>query len=218
MKWKPDFLLHIILLYVVISGFTFWLPIIRGLFDGSSYIWSGWLGIGGKGIYGDYWLLLFFVAVLLSVVYMGWRGAQKPFHWLLLIWLLLLVIESSAMLYSTETIYFKGDTLGTEFAVGKILFPLDLLFLCLSCIWIIRDLKKKSSKKKILWIRTNRTLLTIFFFIFPLQLLTLRLLDYDQFGVMLTLFQWIVFNAALYPWQSFYKRKSPEQRPGPYYF
>ncbi|MBS4196588.1 hypothetical protein [Lederbergia citri] len=212
MKKRSNFLLRLILLYVMVSGFTFWLPIIRGFFDGSSYTWSGWLGIGGSGIYGDYWLLFLFVSVLLSVIFLGWRGAQKPFHWLLLIWLLLLIIESASMFFSTETIYFKGDTLGTEFAIGNILFPIDILFLCLATIWIIRDFKKKRPKEKIPWMKSNRVMLIIFLLIFPLQLITLRVLDYDQIGVILTLFQWIILNLSFYPYKN--KTKSPEQSPG----
>ncbi|MCJ8008746.1 hypothetical protein ACFFF5_09030 [Lederbergia wuyishanensis] len=214
MKWRPDILLHFILAYVMMSGFMIWLPIIRGLFDGTAYTWSGWLGIGGNGILGDYWLLLIFASILLSVIYLGWRGAQKPFHWLLLIWLFLLVVESAAIFFSNETIYFKGDTLGTQFDAGKIIFPIDLFFLSMSCFWIYRDLKKKRHKGQLSWTKNNRMMLIIFFLIFPLQLITLRFLDYDQLGVFLTLFQWLILNIAFYPWRSFYKIKSPEQRPG----
>lgn len=37
MAWKPGKLLHLIMIYVILSGITFWLPATRGLFDGSSY-------------------------------------------------------------------------------------------------------------------------------------------------------------------------------------
>ncbi|MCR2823753.1 hypothetical protein [Lederbergia panacisoli] len=217
-QWRPDTLLHVILVYVMASGFTFWLPIVRGIFDGSSYTWSVWLGFDGIGIHGDYWLLLIFTVMLVFVIYLGWRGAQKPFHWLLLSWLILLVIESGTMFFSQETIYFKGETLGTEFAIGKVIFPIDLLFLILSSIWVIRNVKKTRSKKKIAWRKENRILLTAFFIVFPIQLITLRFFDhniiFDQVGVALTMLQWLLLNLAFYPWQSIYKIKSPGHHPG----
>ncbi|CAH2714810.1 hypothetical protein BACCIP111895_01986 [Neobacillus rhizosphaerae] len=206
MEWKPDRLIRLILLYVMLSGLTYWLPIIRGLFDGPSYSWSGWMGIGGTGIGGQYWLLLILGSLLTSVVFLGWRGARKPFHWLLLTWFILLVIESGSWFFSTETIHFKGDTLGVDFSLKKIIFPFDVLFLVLVCLWIIRNLRSASSLPSPTWKRLNRNLLILFFCLFPLQLILLRFLDhdkiFDQIGVILTIFQWLLLNLSFYPWQS----------------
>ncbi|WP_193747804.1 hypothetical protein [Neobacillus niacini] len=53
MEWKPDRLLHLILIYVMLGGFTFWLPVSRGLIDGHTYSWSGWMEIGGTEVGGQ---------------------------------------------------------------------------------------------------------------------------------------------------------------------
>lgn len=104
MERKSDMLLHFILIYVILSGLTYWLPTIRGLIDGPSYSWSGWLGIGGSGVGGHYWLLLIFTTLMISVVFCGWRGIHKPFRWLLLTWCTLLVIESGTWFFSSEEV------------------------------------------------------------------------------------------------------------------
>lgn len=206
MEWKPDRLLHLILIYVMLSGFTFWLPVSRGLLDGQSYSWSGWMGIGGTGVGGQYWLLLIFTALMTTVVFLGWRNAQKPFHWLLLTWFMLLVIESGSWFFSSETVHLKGDTLGTDLSLGKVIFPLDLLFLALSFVWVIRDMRLNRPPHFLLWIRVNRNLLILFFCLLPLQFIVLRFFDhykiFDQIGVILTIFQWILLNLSFYPWQT----------------
>lgn len=205
MEWRPGKLLHLILVYVILSGITFWLPVTRGLFDGSSYSWSGWMGIGGSGIGGQYWLLLIFSALMVLVVFLGWRGAKKPFHWLLLIWFALLATESGSWFFSAEEIRFKGDTLGADLSLGNIIFPLDLFFLVLSCIWIIRDLRSARPHQIPSWKRTNRVLLAAFFIILPLQFIILRFFDdyivFDQVGVIVTMCQWVLLNLSFYPWK-----------------
>ncbi|WP_286228458.1 hypothetical protein [Neobacillus mesonae] len=206
MELKPDRLLHLILIYVMLSGFTYWLPTIRGLFDGPSYSWSSWMGIVGTGIGGQYWLLLIFTALMTTVVILGWRNIHKPFRWLLLTWFMLLVIESGSWFFSSETVYLKGDTLGLDLSLGKVIFPFDILFLSLSCVWIIRDLKSKHSPHRPSWKRLNRNLLILSSSLLPLQFIFLRFFDnykiLDQIGVFLTIFQWILLNLSFYPWKT----------------
>jgi hypothetical protein len=206
MEWKPDKLLHVILIYVIFSGFTYWLPTIRGLFDGPSYSWSGWMGIGGTGVGGQYWFLLMLTALMTTAVFFGWRGIHKPFRWLLLIWFILLVIESGSWFFSTETVQLKGDTLGIELSLGKIIFPFDILFWSLSCLWLIRNIRSNHPHQSPSWTRLNRNLLLMFFCLLPLQFIFLRFFDhnkiFDQMGVFLTIGQWILLNLSFYPWKS----------------
>ncbi|MFC5529520.1 hypothetical protein [Cohnella yongneupensis] len=205
MAWKSSKLLHLILMYVMLSGITFWLPVTRGLFDGSSYTWSGWMGIGGTGIDGQYWLLLMFTALMTSVVFLGWRGARKPFHWLLMIWFILLVTESGSWFFSPESVHLQGDTLGTDLSLSKVIFPFDVLFLTLSCVWISRDIRSKREPQPPAWNRVNRMLLILFFSILPMQFILLGFFDsnilFDQIGVILTILQWILLNLSFYPWR-----------------
>ncbi|GHH99732.1 hypothetical protein AM1BK_32750 [Neobacillus kokaensis] len=169
------------------------------------------MGLNGSGVGGDYWILLIFVFLMISVVFLGWRGIRVPFRFVLVIWFLLLTVESGSWFFSAESVHFKGDTLGFDVPFGKIIFPFDLLFLILSIVWIIRDSRNNfrftlPSMKKI-----NRILLILFFCLFPFQLLLFRILDYsvifDEIGVFLTIFQWILLNLSFYPWKSSKKNK-----------
>lgn len=195
LKRKRDVLLHIILIYVILSGITYWLPTTRGLFDGTSYTWSGWMGISSTGTGGYYWLLFIFTTLLISVVYLGWRGYYKLFRWLLLLWFIILVMESGSWFFLADNVQVKGDTLGydTSLPVGKIVFPVDVLFLCLACIWIVRDIRRKHTRSTPIWIKLNRNLLILFLCILPIQFIILRFFDeqliFDQIGVILTIFQ-----------------------------
>lgn len=215
MKQKRDVLLHIILIYVILSGITYWLPTTRGLFDGTSYTWSGWMGISSTGTGGYYWLLLIFTTLLISVVYFGWRGYYKLFRWLLLLWFIILIMESGSWFFLADDVQVKGDTLGydTSLPVGRIVFPVDVLFLLLACIWIVRDIRRKHIRNTPIWIKLNRNLLILFFCILPIQFIILRFFDeqliFDQIGVLLTIFQWFLLNLSFYPWktQSFEENK-----------
>lgn len=204
---RPNKLLHVILIYVILSGITYWLPTFRGLFDGSSYEWGGWMGAGGKGVGGDYWLLLLFTVILVTTVILGWRGIHKPFRWFLLAWFIIIIVQSGFWFFA-DSVQIKGDTFNYSFSmpIGKIVFPVDLLFFVLALIWIVRDIKLKKSVRFTSWNKTNRNLLILFFCLVPVQFVLLRFFDHveitDQIGVILTVFQWFLLNLSLYPWKT----------------
>ena len=85
MPWKPDRILVALLAWTSLTTLVFWLPLVRGAFDGTSYQWA--LGrLGGAGVGGDYWLPVLGSAFAIATLTLGWRGARPPFHWLLLAW------------------------------------------------------------------------------------------------------------------------------------
>ena len=87
--WKPDRILKVILIWTVVTMLLVWLPLVRGVMDGESYQWgaSFWgKQFSGSGVRGDYWLLIVRALVGITILYLGWRGANQPFHWLLLLW------------------------------------------------------------------------------------------------------------------------------------
>src|ERR1044072_6355926 len=51
-----DRLLQGLLLWTALTTLVFWLPLVRGLFDGVTYQWGGF-GFSGRGTDGDYWFV-----------------------------------------------------------------------------------------------------------------------------------------------------------------
>lgn len=202
MEWKPDRLLKALLVYVGLSMIWIWLPLVRGLMDGPSYTWGWSPQIGGRGIGGDYWLLVLAAGFGLALLYLGWRGARPPFPWLLLTWQLSLLGQSIPLGLAGATL--EGETLGIRIPVGWIPALLDTLFLLLAAVWVARRRKSGRAPAPPPWAPANRRLFAIFIGLLPIQFVLLRLGEphglSDQIGVMLTLIQLGLLNAALYPW------------------
>jgi hypothetical protein len=122
MIWKPDRLLRAILIWTMLTLIIVWLPLVRGLMDGDSYQWgnSFWgMQIGGSGVGGDYWLLVVQAILGIAVLYLGWRGAQQPFHWLVLLWLIPLAVQACYNAFTSPDDYrFRGDTLGVDVSLA----------------------------------------------------------------------------------------------------
>jgi len=208
MAWKPDRLLKAILIWTVLTLIIVWLPLVRGLMDGASYQWgnSAWgFQFGGRGLGGDYWFLLLQAAFGLILLYLGWRGARQPFHWLLLLWHIQLALQSIYNSWTSPEDYrFKGDTLGVDISlawVGPLLFG---GFALLSIWWVVRDIKSGQQRTAPQWTLTNRVLLLIAVSLLPIQFVLLRFGPQhgpaDQAGVILTMLQWVIINLGLFPW------------------
>ena len=208
MAWKPDRLLKAILIWTVLTLIIVWLPLVRGLMDGDSYQWgnSAWgFQFGGRGLGGDYWFLLIQAAFGLVLLYLGWRGARQPFHWLLLLWHIQLALQSIYNSWTSPEDYrFKGDTLGVDISlawVGPLLFG---GFALLSIWWVLRDIKSGQQRTAPQWTLANRVLLLIAVSLLPIQFVLLRFGPQhgpgDQAGVILTMLQWVLINLGLFPW------------------
>lgn len=208
MPWKPDRLLKAILIWTMLTLIIVWLPFVRGLMDGNSYQWANsfWgKQIGGSGVHGDYWLLLVQAVVGIAVLYLGWRGARQPFHWLLLLWLIPLAVQACYESFTAPEEYrFRGDTLGIDVSlawVGPLLYG---GFALLAIVWVVRDLKSGRETVSPEWTRLNRAFLTIALVLLPIQFVLLRFGEQhgprDQVGVILTMLQWVLINLSFVPW------------------
>ncbi len=192
----------------MITLLVVWLPLVRGLMDGESYQWANsfWgFQLGGRGLHGAYWVLVLQAAFGITLLYLGWRGAQQPFHWFLLLWHIPLGVQATYdAISSPEDYRFRGDTLGVDVSlawVGPLLFG---GFALLSILWVIRDLGRGRERAVLQWNRANYILLLIAVSLLPIQFLLLRFGEphgtTDQMGVILTMLQWVLISLGLFPW------------------
>ena len=206
--WKPDRILKAILIWTAVTMILVWLPLVRCLMDGESYQWgrSFWgMQFEGSGLRGDYWLLVVQALLGTTLLYLGWRGAQQPFHWLLLLWHVPLGVQALYdSITSPEDYRFRGDTLGVDVSlawIGPLFFG---GFALLSIVWVVRDLKRRREKVIVEWTRANRLFLLLALCLLPIQFVLLRFGEphgpRDQVGVILTMVQWLLINWALLPW------------------
>lgn len=191
----------------MITLLVVWLPLVRGLMDGESYQWANsfWgFQLGGRGLHGAYWVLVLQAAFGITLLYLGWRGAQEPFHWFLLLWHIPLGVQATYdAISSPEDYRFRGDTLGVDVSlawVGPLLFG---GFALLSILWVIRDLGRGRERAVLQWNRANYILLLIAVSLLPIQFLLLRFGEphgtTDQMGVILTMLQWVLISLGTIP-------------------
>jgi hypothetical protein len=207
MTWRPDRVLKIILIWTMITMVVVWLPLVRGVMDGDSYQWGGvfWgMQFKGSGVRGDYWVLVFQALFGITLLYLGWRGARQPFHWLLLLWQVPAALQACYDAFTNPEDYrFQGETLGVDISlawVGPLVFGGVAL---LSLFWVGRDLKKSRDKTVVEWTRVNRIFLLIVLGLLPIQFVLLRFGEQhgprDQVGVILTMLQWVMITLAMFP-------------------
>jgi hypothetical protein len=176
--------------------------------DGDSYQWgNSFFGfqVGGRGLHGDYWVLVLQATFGLILLYFGWRGARQPFHWLLLLWHISLGFQAIYNALSFPEDYrFRGDTLGVDVSLawaGPLFFG---GFALLSILWVVRHIKSRQKRTLPQWTLTNRLLLLIAVSLLPIQFVLLRFGPPDgpgdQAGVILTMLQWVLINLGLFPW------------------
>ena len=198
--WRPDRLLRALLFWTALTTVFFWLPTIRGLFDGPSYQW-GLFGFGGRGTGGDYWFPVASAGIAIFTLTLGWRGARPPFHALLLAWHVFL---ASIVVYFSGTnpdaLRVRGDTLGMDISLalaGPVLF---VTWAAVATHWVIRDLVRPRRIQVPAWTSWNTRRVAILLGLFPIQLVLLRFAGFpaaDPIGVVLTILQWILLGPAL---------------------
>ena len=209
MTWKPDRILKVILIWTMFTMLLVWLPLVRGVMDGDSYKWGGifWgMDFRGSGVRGDYWVLILQALFGIALLYLGWRGARQPFHWLLLLWQVPMALQAFHNAFTYPDDYrFQGDTLGVDISlawVGPLLFGGVAL---LSLFWVVRDLRRNREKAVPEWTRANRIFLFLVLALLPVQFVLLRFGEphgpRDQVGVILTMVQWLFITLALFPWR-----------------
>lgn len=194
--------LRVLLLWVGFTGILSWLPLVRSLMDGDSYAWGVpfWgIEFSGDGLQGDVWAPPLAAAHVLATLFLGYRGARQPFHWLLLGWLVPLGAYMSYFTVS-EDLRIQGDTLGFDLSLAWIGPVLCGGLALLAVVWVVRDLRSPPPAQWVEWPRSGRIMTVIALAALPVQFYLLRFGPphdtTDQIGVFLTIAQWILLNVA----------------------
>lgn len=203
----PGWSLRVLMAWLTLTFIFSWLPLVRSVMDGVSYEWgTRWFGVpfSGAGLTGDLWLLVAQAAFGLWLLYLGWRRPEPPFPPVLLLWLGLLTANSLFnALTSPDAYRFQGDTLGVDVSLASFAPLLHGLFFILALHWVGRRRWTEATSRPV-WTRTNTGLIGLVLLLLPVQFVLLRAgsgqsAD-DVIGVLLTIGQWFVISAALYPW------------------
>lgn len=192
-----------LLVWTACTTVIFWLPTVRGLFDGASYTW-GLGGFGGAGVAGDYWFPVAGTAFALMLLVLGWRAPRLPFHIFFVGWhLLLAAVVLRAARSDPEGFRFRGDSLGIDVSlawIGPLLFGLPA---ALAAWWAWRDLRSGTSTPVAPWAPQNTRWLVGLLLLLPVQFGLLRFgapgSGADVAGVLLTILQWLLIGRALRP-------------------
>jgi len=203
--WRKDPLLVVILWWTALfAGVLVWLPLVRGATQGTAYQWALGGGIGGRGIGGAYWALVLGAGFVTLLLYLGWRGARQPFHWLLLVFHVPL---AAAVTYAAWTdpqgFRFEGATIGFDVSlvvIGPVLF-------CgvagAAIVWVVRDLRARRSREvtRWAWTRATRVRLMLLLAIVPVEVVLFRSggieSTQNMIGVALVGWQWVLLNRIL---------------------
>jgi hypothetical protein len=203
--WRQDPLLVVILWWTaLIAGILVWLPLVRGATQGTAYQWALASGIGGRGMGGAYWLLILGAVFVLSLLYLGWRGAPQPFHWLLLGFHVPL---AAAVTYAARTdpqgFRFEGATIGLDISLAVIAPILFCGIATAAIVWVLRDLRARRSRELVpwAWTRASRVRLALLVAIVPLEVVLFRSggiqSTQNMIGVVLVGWQWVLVNRIL---------------------
>jgi hypothetical protein len=203
--WRKDPLLVVILWWTALfAGILVWLPLVRGATQGAAYRWALAAGIGGRGIGGAYWMLILGVVFVLSLLYLGWRGARQPFHWLLLGFHLPL---AAAVTYAAWTdpqgFRFEGATLGLNVSLAVVGPVLSCGVASAAIVWVVSDLRDRRTRELApwAWTRATRVRLLILVALIPLEVVMFRSGGIQSIqnaiGIALVGWQWVLLNRIL---------------------
>ena len=160
-------------------------------------------GIGGRGIGGDYWMLIPAAAYVFSLLYLGWRGGRQPFHWLLLGFHFPLAwAVTRAAWTDPQALRFEGATVGLDMSLAIAGPALFCGIAAASIVWVVRDLR--AGRREIVpwvWTRAARIRLWLLVAVVPIEVVLFRSGGIQSvqnlIGVAFVGWQWVLINRIL---------------------
>lgn len=194
--------------YILLIGLTLayilaWLPAVRGLLDGPTYEWGLTLfgkQFSGAGLEGDYWFVAAEAMLGIVTLFLGWRSPGFVFKAVSVLFTGTMFADTlhSAFVLGQDQV-FEGATLGVNVSVGMIFLTVYGVLFALSLVWAAFGRPGTPPR----WSLANSALLAIVILLLPLQYLLLATGQgrevSDQFGVLITMGQWLLLSLGFAP-------------------
>jgi hypothetical protein len=201
--WYRERSLRWLLTWTALTTIIFWLPTVRGAFDGPSYRW-GLFGFSGNGMAGAWWLPVLGSVAALTARSLAWRGGLRPASLLIGAWhAALFAGVVYAAVTNPDDFRLQGDTMGINISlalVGPALFGAGA---ALAVYVGVRALRRDIASRREAWTLSNTRWLAALIALLPVQFFLLRYgsadSTADQIGVLLTIGQWLLFDRAIRP-------------------
>lgn len=163
----PNIWTNLLSVFISITFMIVWLPFIRSLFDGTSYVWGtqyfGFL-ITGAGLSLSFLFLIVQLALYAAVIIGLYRMENRTQYGVLLfIWWVNVFGNFIFDIVKNGDSMFHGDTLNVHVSITAIILPLAALAVFL----IIMVLRTEKESVSISWVKKNTTLLNIFLAMLP---------------------------------------------------
>ena len=203
-----------LLFLIAFTFLTTWLPFLRALFDGESYVWgTTYFGatFGGSGLSPAYLVLVVqvaFFALLFASIYWLRNRALVPV--LLGVWWIHIFGNLLFDIIRNGDTMFHGDTLNVHISLTAIILPLSVLALALIVIVIRGD--RSDANTALSWSGRNRIMALLIFGPLPLQAVLFATGNPhgtgDQVAVLISILQCMLIPLVVRP----YRLRSSEDR------
>lgn len=189
----PNIWTNILSLFISITFMIVWLPFVRSIFDGTSYVWgTQYFGftITGAGLTPSFIFIIAQLALYAAIIIGLYRMRNRILYGILLcIWWINVFGNLIFDILKNGDSMFHGDTLNVHISITSIIVPLAVIALFL----IIQVLRTRSESISITWTKKNSLLLNVFLAMLPLLFILLYSGEphgiTDQIGVLIAIAQ-----------------------------
>jgi len=182
-----------------------WLPILRCLFDGSTYSWGqNYFGFSfsSAGIQAGYFILIpFLIFFALFFFSFYWMRNRAILYGLLVLWWIHNFGNFIYDIIVNGDTEFHGDTLNVHVSLSMIVIPLAIIMLMLIVAIIVKD--RKLEAVNIPWDKKNNKKAILILGVLPLQAILFATGEphalTDEISVLVTIFQSFLIPIIFFP-------------------
>ena len=202
----PNIWTNVLSFFISLTFMIVWLPFIRSLFDGSSYVWGTeyfGLKLTGAGVTPSFFFLILQLSLYAAVIIGLYRMKNRKLYFGLLgIWWVNVFGNLLFDILKNGDTMFHGETLNVHVSLTYFILPLSAFALFL----IIMVMKSEKVGAVIPWGKENKKLLYIFLGMLPVLFLLLSTGETsgtsDQIGVILAISQCFYVPFIFRPYKS----------------